>query len=112
MDLKWNNGYKNDVWSMQGTDWTVKGDIRVRNGYHQKLPKTTSQLKWKQLTPGILPKPGQTYDNFLICQPFFANVVRTNCTVYFYSVIVCFQLFLFYVLLAFCRIIVFLALNF
>ena len=82
MDLKWNNGYKNDVWSMQGTDWTVKGDIRVRNGYHQKLPKTTSQLKWKQLTPGILPKPGQTYDNFLICQPFFANVVRTNCTVY------------------------------
>ena len=85
MDQKWGNGYKNDVWSMQGTDWYVRADIRTRNKHRQKLPRTTSQLKWKQLTPGLLPRPGQTYDDYLICEAAFANMVSMwyvlHCTV-------------------------------
>lgn len=76
MDLVWGNGYKNDVWSMQGTDWTVKGDVRIRTQFHQKLPKTTSQLVWKEETSGLQPHPGQTYDDYLICQDSFANVAK------------------------------------
>ena len=29
MDTQWNNGYKNDVWSTEGTEWMTGGDIRV-----------------------------------------------------------------------------------
>lgn len=69
IDQAWGDGYKNDVWSMRGTDWTVVGD----NGI-----KTTSQLKWTQLTPGKVPKPGQTYNDYLVCESVFANVVSTH----------------------------------
>ena len=76
LDQNWGNGYKNDVWSTQGTKWRVKGDPRLRNEYHQKLPKTQSLLRWQLVTPGLLPLPGQTYDEYLVCQSFFDNVAK------------------------------------
>lgn len=39
IDTKWYNGFKNDIWSMSGTDWIVKGDIRLRTKYGSKIPQ-------------------------------------------------------------------------
>ena len=73
-DFNWGRGYKNDVWSTTGTKWLVKGDPRLRNKYHQKLPKVQSLMYWKYVTPGLMPVPGQTYENYIICQNFFLNL--------------------------------------
>lgn len=81
-DSRWENGYKNDVWKMSGTEWLTKGDPRLRS-HHQKIPRVTSQLKWTQMTGGLHPPPGTTYDKWLKCQPFFQNlpqnVNETSC---------------------------------
>ena len=81
-DYKWENGYKNDVWKMAGTEWSTKGDPRLRS-HHQKLPKVTSQLKWQQMTSGLHPPPGTTNDEWIKCQAFFMNLPQnlndTSC---------------------------------
>ena len=72
-DFNWANGYKNDVWSTTGTKWRAKGDPRLRSKYHQKLPKVQSLMRWRQVSPGLIPLPGQTYDQYIVCQDFFVN---------------------------------------
>lgn len=72
-DTSWEHGYKNDVWSTTGTEWYTGGDPRARNEYRQKLPHTTSKMVWEIKSPGRHPPPGQTYDDWLICQPYFSN---------------------------------------
>ena len=67
--LAWSNGYKNDVWSTSGTEWVVKPDVSLKNGYRQKVPRQKSQLKWKQATSGILPPPGVSFDSWIKCDP-------------------------------------------
>ncbi len=84
LDTQWNNGYKNDVWSTEGTEWMTGGDIRVTNSYRggganprdqlaskQKLPRTTSKMRYDLVTPGKFPPPGVTYDDWIICEDYF-----------------------------------------
>jgi hypothetical protein len=85
LDTQWNNGYKNDVWSTDGTEWMTGGDIRVsgpsRGGggsldqlaSKQKLPRTTSMMEYDLVTPGKFPPPGVTYDDWIICEDYFSN---------------------------------------
>ena len=77
-DFNWGRGYKNDVWSTTGTKWLAKGDPRLRSTYHQKLPKVQSLMRWNCVTPGLIPLPGQTYDNFIVCENFFTDYRRTK----------------------------------
>ena len=72
-DTTWEHGYKNDVWSTTGTEWYTGGDPRARNEYHQKVPHTTSKMQYELRNSGRHPPPGQTYDDWLICQPYFSN---------------------------------------
>ena len=67
VDNAWEKGYKNDVWVMDGTIWTMKGDIRLRTEYRQKIALVKSKLKWVQTSPGWHPEPGQTYEQWLSC---------------------------------------------
>lgn len=85
LDISWGNGYKNDVWQSSGTEWATGGDLRERGrfrngggdrvmlGGKQKLPRTTSMMSWDQTTPGSHPEPGMSYDNWIVCQPYFSN---------------------------------------
>lgn len=73
LDQKWTNGFKNDVWVAKGTEWAVGGDYRVRTEYRQKVSKVLSRLKWTLVQPGCAPDPGTTYDEWLVCEDFFAN---------------------------------------
>jgi hypothetical protein len=75
-DRRWGNGYKNDVWSSKGTIWDVRGDDRVRNGYKQKLPEATSFMEWSLIQPGLRPNPRQTYDDWIVCEDYFAGNSR------------------------------------
>ena len=72
LDRSWYNGYKNDIWITNGGNWEVQGDIRTKNTYHdQKQPQVFSTMKWSKIQSGLLPKVGQTYDNWIICAEFF-----------------------------------------
>lgn len=73
VDKRWETGYKNDVWRMAGTEWSVKGDPRLRK-HHQKIPRIISSLKWEQVTPGSHPPPRTTYDQWIRCLPYFINL--------------------------------------
>ena len=85
LDIAWNNGYKNDVWSTTGTEWMTGGDIRMTNNYRgggksrnqlaskQKLPRTTSMMAYDLVQPGRFPPPGVTYDDWIICEDYFSN---------------------------------------
>lgn len=73
LDLQWNNGYKNDVWRMKGTDWVMKGDMRIRTKYRQKTPRVVSRIQWEQVGSPKAPPPGVTYDDWIICQAYFAS---------------------------------------
>ena len=72
-DTTWEHGYKNDVWSTTGTEWWTGGANRGRNAYRQKLPRTTSKMSYDLKNPGRHPPPGMTYDDWIICQPYFSN---------------------------------------
>ncbi len=74
IDETWGSGYKNDVWSADGTNWLVKSDIRLRGRGGQKLPQVKSQFKWNLITPGVLPSPGVSYDDWIVCEPYFNTV--------------------------------------
>eukprot|EP01041_Mallomonas_annulata_P013419 gene13419-28456_t len=70
IDLRWSNGYKNDVWTSRGADWLVKADPRLRNAYqagriHQKIPRVRSTMKWIKINHGLLPPPAKTYETWL-----------------------------------------------
>lgn len=65
----WSNGYKNDVWVTEGTEWRVMPDIGIWNKHDQKLPRQTSQMTWRQASAGLLTPVGVTYDQWLSCQP-------------------------------------------
>jgi len=67
VDNAWEKGFKNDVWVMGGTVWTMKGDIRLRTEYRQKIAKVQSMLKWTQSSPGWHPEPGSSYEQWLSC---------------------------------------------
>ena len=75
LDYNFVNGYKNDVWTMDGTEWYVKGDIRLESSYDifkQKIPTVTSKLEWKRLgTGGAQPPRGVSYDDWIICEDYF-----------------------------------------
>lgn len=73
-DKRWENGYKNDIWKMAGTEWLVNGDPRLRS-HHQKLPKVTSNLKWKLVNSGAHPPPRTTYDKWIGCEAYFQEMV-------------------------------------
>jgi hypothetical protein len=82
---QWETGYQNDVWRMTGVTWSVEADIRLKSKYGRKLPITTSQLTWTEVTEGLHPPKGLTNDQWIACQPFFQNLqVRipgaVNCT--------------------------------
>lgn len=82
-DLSWSKGYKNDVWSSNGISWLVKGDIRLQNGFDQKLPRVRSTMKWKLLQKGLMPQPGTTYEQWLknwqFCQLPQNKLTNPNC---------------------------------
>lgn len=67
VDIAWEKGYKNDVWEMDGTIWTMKGDIRLRTEYKQKIAVVQSQQTWTMASPGWHPQPGETYEQWLSC---------------------------------------------
>lgn len=72
-DTRWENGYKNDIWKMAGTEWLVKGDPRLRSN-HQKLPKVSSYLRWKLINSGSHPPPRTTYDKWIGCETYFIEI--------------------------------------
>jgi hypothetical protein len=55
--VKWSNGYKNDVWRSEGTEWIVDADIRLKTSFHQKEPRVKSTMEWIKVTNGELPPP-------------------------------------------------------
>eukprot|EP00606_Chrysophyceae_sp_TOSAG23-5_P001461 GSChrysophyteH2.ASY1.ANO1.245.1 assembled CDS len=74
LDTTWEHGYKNDVWSTSGTEWYTGGDPRARNPYHQKIPHTTSKMAYELRSSGRHPPPGMTFEDWIICQPYFSNI--------------------------------------
>ncbi len=62
------------VWRMAGTTWKVKGDIRLRNEIHRKIPRVYSQADWYEVTEGSHPPRGVTNDEWISCESFFRNV--------------------------------------
>lgn len=80
LDMKWETGYKNDVWKMTGTEWFLKGDPRLRGPYHQKIPKVESRVKWDSVQQGLRPPRGMTFEEWTKCEPFFRNLNNAhNC---------------------------------
>lgn len=79
LDKSRTKGYMNDVWKTTGTEWEVSGDIRLRSDFrreraytgtpktNQKIPRVYSHMQWIRRTPGMLPNPGVTYDDWIIC---------------------------------------------
>lgn len=96
LDLSWESGYKNDgrywflhlmsnfsltplapyliVWRTAGTEWFVKGDVRLKTEYKQKIPRVYSKLEWSEVQTGIRPPLGMTHDDWISCEKFFRNV--------------------------------------
>ena len=62
-------GYKNDVWKSTGTEWLVDNDNRLHNDFDESHTRVESKMSWEEVTPGILPPPGETYDYWLRCEP-------------------------------------------
>ena len=73
LDTTWNNGYKNDVWRMSGTEWLSRGDLRQRTHYRQKITKVMSRIKYEKIQPGLAPPVGTTHDDWIICQSYFSD---------------------------------------
>eukprot|EP01031_Cornospumella_fuschlensis_P035821 gene35821-43448_t len=78
IDQKWENGYKNDVWRMRGTEWFVKGDPRLRipvaQHRGQKIPRTYSKLEWEPMElEAMQPDQGMSYDEWISCEQYFRN---------------------------------------
>lgn len=74
LDLTWSNGFKNDVWRMKGTEWQVGGDYSLRDDlYGRKIPKVKSLMDWVLVKSGTYPPPGMTYEDWIICEPFFSG---------------------------------------
>eukprot|EP01039_Chlorochromonas_danica_P008280 gene8280-9129_t len=73
LDYSWENGFKNDVWRTEGTEWYVKGDVRLKTKYHQKVPRVYSKLQWEQVSAGLRPSLGTTQDDWISCEAFFRN---------------------------------------
>jgi hypothetical protein len=61
-------GYKNDVWKSSGTEWLVDNDNRNHNQYGESETRVESKMLWEEVTPGIIPPPGDTYDYWLRCE--------------------------------------------
>jgi hypothetical protein len=55
---RWTVGYKNDVWSSTGTEWSALSDIILKSKYEQKIPRVHSQMTWNQVLVGQRPPPG------------------------------------------------------
>jgi hypothetical protein len=55
---RWTVGYKNDVWSSTGTEWSALSDILMKSKYDQKIPRVHSQMTWNQVLVGQRPPPG------------------------------------------------------
>lgn len=92
-------GYMNDVWKAAPTEWIVRSDVRLRNpkykhnknpqdqARHQKIPRVYSSMTWKMIQPGLAPRPGVPYEDWIICDPYFAGTnnkysqkrVEMNC---------------------------------
>lgn len=53
----------------------VTGDLKLRGSHHSKIPRVASELKWTLVTSGSMPRPGQTYDAWIVCEPYFASAV-------------------------------------
>lgn len=98
-DSKWGYGYKNDgkhlllitrftslvylllyicwlhaVWRMAEVTWSVRADVRLKSEYGRKIPVTTSELTWEEVTQGLHPPKGVSNGQWIACQPFFQNV--------------------------------------
>jgi hypothetical protein len=70
----WENGYKNDIWVMTGTEWFKAGDPHLRTKYKQKIPQIKSKMEWELVNDGRHPPLGTTYDDWIRCEKFFRNV--------------------------------------
>lgn len=76
------------AWKMEGTEWFVKGDIRLRTEYGRKIPRVESRLEWQIVTLGKRPENGMTNDEWIRCEPFFRNVrsiLYFNCFYFYYQ---------------------------
>lgn len=62
-------GYKNDVWKSSGTEWLVDNDNRLHNEFGEAVTRVESKMLWEEVTPGLIPPPGDTYDFWLRCEP-------------------------------------------
>ena len=61
-------GYKNDVWKSGGTEWLVDNDNRIHNEFGESETRVESKMLWEEVTPGLIPPPGTTYDYWLRCE--------------------------------------------
>jgi len=61
------------VWRMAGTDWYVKGNVRLKTKYKRKVPQVLSKLTWTQMQSGLHPPIGMTNDEWISCEPYFRN---------------------------------------
>jgi hypothetical protein len=59
---------------MTGTDWFVKGNMRLKHKFKRKVPQVLSKLQWLQMTPGLHPPVGVTNDEWIQCEAYFRNV--------------------------------------
>ena len=92
IDLNWGSGYKNDVWSTDGTIWLVHSDIRLRGstGYsRQKIPNIRSLFKWTLITSGRLPPRSMSYDDWIFCQPYFNQVIVLILLIFSFIIFKC-----------------------
>jgi hypothetical protein len=56
----------------------VKGDIRLKTEYKQKIPRIYSKLTWHQSSAGIRPPLGWTNDDWISCESFFRNKAKAG----------------------------------
>ena len=92
IDLNWGSGYKNDVWSTDGTICLAHSDIRLRGstGYsRQKIPNIRSLFKWTLITSGRLPPRSMSYDDWIFCQPYFNQVIAPILLVFSFIIFKC-----------------------
>ena len=74
-------GMKNDVWRLKSADretWVVKPDMIDRTPYDHEFPEQHATVRWELVSQGHIPRVGQTYEDYIQCQPNYPLPQRTK----------------------------------
>jgi hypothetical protein len=56
-----------------GTEWAALSDVLMKSKFDQKIPRVHSEMTWELITSGEMPPPGESYDDWLKCQPAYRD---------------------------------------